>query len=145
MKTRTALIMISIMNIVGGIIFNLRGFMNDYWPVTFKNVIVTLIYVAVWIIIFRTAIKNEYFGVIKVYSVFWRITCILALVTIMIKVTGINADGATLFIIPFLSQWYGIRYFIENSGVVSGMITIISLFILASTYLLSKRKRNKQV
>lgn len=144
MKTKTACILISAMNIVGGILFNIREFMNDYWPVTFKNVIATLIYAAVWVLVFKIAIKNRYLGMIKAYSMFWGITCVLALITILIEATDINAGGAILLVIPFLSQWYGLRYFAADSMIISGIISILSVTIFANAYFFYKPTRNKQ-
>lgn len=142
---QTIIIFISIIIIFGGIILNFTEFINDYWRVNLKNAIVTLAYISIWILVLIVGIKNRYIRVIKFYSGFWFTTLILAILAIFTYATRLNTGWAILPAILVLSQWFGLKFFIESNLSIYIVISFISLSILTITGIFIHQNKNNQV
>lgn len=134
---------ITILTILGSIILNFKEFINDYWPVNIKNVIVTAAYIVTWIIVLSISIICKYSRIVKVYSIFWLITLIHAMLIIISKATGANVGWAILSAILFLCPWYGLTFYIKESISIGIVIAICSLSILViNCFFISANKPN---
>jgi hypothetical protein len=131
---------ISLLAVLGGNFLNFREFLNDYWPVNIKNVIVTVIYIIIWIIALSISIKYKYYGIAKMYSLFWLVTLIYSVLLILYKTTGINIGWVMLPAIPFLCPWYGLTFYIKNNMSNGILIAICSLSIIVIIRANSKLK-----
>lgn len=127
---KVIVIFISILAVLVGGILNFREFVNDYWPVSIKNVIVTAAYIVTWVIALSISIKYKYYRVAKIYSIFWLITLIYAILLILCNTTEVNLGWAMLPAIPFLCPWYGLKFYIKDNMKSGILITICSLSIL---------------
>lgn len=131
MKIKIAIVIfISILAVLGGGILNFREFINDYWPVNIKNVIVTATYIVIWVIVLSITIRYKFFRIAKIYSIFWLITLIYAILLILCNTTRCNLGWAMLPAIPFLCPWYGLRFYIRDNMNIGILIAICSLSIL---------------
>jgi hypothetical protein len=132
-RKQTFLICLSIIAIIGGIILNIRQFVHDYCQVTNKNAIVTFVYISIWLLILIIAIKNKYMGIIKYSMTYWMVSLILAVLAIYSIVTGANSGWLILPALLFLSQWSGIKFYIESYIHIYIIIIFISLSILTTS------------
>lgn len=133
-------IILSIMAIIGGMVLNFPEFLMGN-PATIKNLIVTFIYIAIWIIVLGIGIKIKNRGLIKYSSIFWLITLFLALLTWYGNVTYANVSWAMPFVILFLGQWYGIDFFVGSHLTTSIVIAFMSLIMFTSTAISLKRTK----
>lgn len=132
-RKQTFLICLSLTAIIGGIILNIREFVHDYSQVNNKNAIVTLAYLTIWLLILIIAIKNNYIGIIKYSMTYWMVSLILAILAIYSNVTGANSGWLILPALLFLTQWCGIKLFIESYLHIYTVIAFISLSILTTS------------
>ncbi len=139
------LIFFSIIAIIGGIIFNFHEFINDYRPVNLKNVIATFLYIIIWIFILIISLKNHFFRIIKLFSAFWFASFITANISVFINMSEANAGWAIPLVILFLSQWYGLKYFIGSSVNICVIIAFLSLLILTIDVISIQQNRYKKV
>lgn len=135
-------IILSIAAVIGGMVLNFHEFLMGS-PATVKNVVVTVAYIAIWILISRIGVKYKNRGFIKYCSIFWIITFFFAIVIMFVNTTGALAVWALLPIILLLGQWYGITFFIRGFLIESIIIAFISL--AASIILLIALKRTKSI
>lgn len=78
-------------------------------PATIKNMIVTFVYIVIWILVLIIGIKNKNRGIMKYCSVFWIIMMFLSILTGYVNITGAQVDWALPFAILLFGQWYGIN------------------------------------
>lgn len=123
--------------IIVGLVLNFPEFLMGS-PATIKNVIVTFVYLATWILILTINAKSKTRGIMKYYSVFWIITLFFAILVGYVNVTEATINWAIPFVILFLTQWYGINFFVESYLTISIIIVSISLLMFIATFL-SKR------
>lgn len=128
-KKTTVIIFLSVVNIIGGMTLNFQEFLMGS-PATVKNLIVTLVYLALWILILTTGIKSNSRGIIQYCTIFWGIMLFLSIVTVYVNATGASADWALPLAVLLLGQWYGINFFMESFLTSSIIIAVISLAIL---------------
>ena len=128
-KKATAIIFSSIVNIIGGMALNFQEFLMGS-PATVKNLIVTLVYLVIWILILTTGTKSNSRGIIQYCNIFWGIMLFLSIVTVYVNATGASADWALPLAVLLLGQWYGINFFIEDFLTSSIIIAVISLAML---------------
>jgi hypothetical protein len=146
MKIKIAIVIfISILAVLGGGILNFREFINNYWPVGIKNVIVTATYIVTWIIVLSITIRYKYFRIAKVYSMFWLITLIYAILLILCNTTRFNLGLVMLPAIPFLCPWYWLKYYIKDNMNIGILIAICSFSILVinNFFIILRKKTNK--
>lgn len=136
----TAKILLSIVTVIGSMALNFQEFLMGS-PATVKNLIVTLLYIAIWILILAVSIKSRNRGIMKYYSVFWIITLFLAILTAYVNATGTSADWAIPFALLLLGQWYGINFFVGSFLTSSIIIGFISLLMFAAAVTSLKRTK----
>jgi hypothetical protein len=133
MKGKTVIsIFLPLIIITVGIVFNFPEFLMGS-PATIKNLIVTIVYLAIWVIALTISKKSKNCGILKCYSVFWIITMFFAIITGYVNVVDANADWAILFAILFLTQWYGIIFFAGSYLTASIIVALISLIMFITT------------
>lgn len=133
----TATILLSVLAIAGGMVLNFQEFLMGS-PATVKNLIVTFVYIAVWILVLIIGIKNKNRGIMKYCSVFWIITLFLSILTGYVNITGAQVDWALPFAILLLGQWYGITFFVGSFLTASIITAFISLVMLVITLISHK-------
>ncbi|KAB3527292.1 hypothetical protein [Alkaliphilus serpentinus] len=127
MRNKTTMIMVmSILTVIIGMIFNFQEFLMGS-TATIKNLIVTLAYIIIWILILVISIQNKNHRVIKCFSVLWIVTSLIAMVTAYVNITGASADWAIPLAILLLGQWYGIHFFVTSFLTSSIIVASISL------------------
>jgi len=129
-----ATIILSIMVVIGGMVTNFQEFLMGS-PATIKNLMVTCAYTGVWIFVLGIGTKRKNRGIIKYCLVFWMITLFLSILTIYINATGASANWTLPFVILFLGQWYGIRFYFESILTVTIIMTSISLIMFITSVL----------
>lgn len=134
----TGTIILSIMAIIGGGVLNFPEFLMGN-PANIKNLIVTFIYIVIWIIVLGIGIKIKNRGLIRYSSIFWLMTLFFALLTWYVNVTHVNVSWAIPFVILFLGQWYGINFFVGSHLTTSIVIAFISLVMFISSSISLKR------
>lgn len=125
-----ATITLSIIAVIGCLILNFNEFLMGN-PATLKNIIVTFVYLAIWILVLTIGIKIKNNGIVKYCTVIWVITLFVAILTICVNAAGVPASWAITFVILFLCQWYGINFFVRSFLVSSLIIALISLVMSA--------------
>lgn len=143
MKNNTpAIIVLSIFAAIGGMVLNFQEFLMGN-PATIKNLIVTLVYVAIWVLVLTISIKNKNRGIMKYCFVFWIITLFLSILMGYVNGTGAQVDWVLPFAILLLGQWYGINFFVGSFLTTSIIMAVISLVmvIIAGKSI----KRTKQI
>lgn len=143
MKNKAILTLIlSYVAVIGGLIMNFQEFLMGH-PATIKNLIVTLVYLTLWILILTIGIKIKNREVMKYCSVFWIITLFFAIITTYVNVTGATVNWALPFVALLLGQFYGITFFVKSLLTSSILITFISLVMVITTVI--SLKYTKQV
>lgn len=112
-------------------------------PATVKNLIVTLVYLAIWILVLTIGIKIKNREVMKYCSIFWIITLFFAIITTYVNVTGATVNWAIPFVALILGQFYGIIFFVKSLLTSSILIAFISLVMVITTVI--SLKYTKQV
>lgn len=128
-------VVLSIVSIIGGMVLNFQQFLMGS-TASEKNLIVTLVYMVIWILAIAIGVKSKSYRIIRCFSVFWTATSIVSLITVYVKLTGISAVGAIPFVILLLTQWYGVTFFI-NEFLTSAIIISVISFVLIITCLRS--------
>jgi hypothetical protein len=103
-------------------------------PATFKNFIVTFVYLVFWIMCLLIASKTENRAVIRFYTIIWILTLGVAGLTASIHFTDTTVSFA--WAIPFaallLTPWVGLNYLVDSYIVSSIIIMIISLTMFSA-------------
>ena len=108
-------------------------------PATMTNVVVTFIYISVWILVMSIVSRNRNQFVLKFFLAFWLVNLFFAVLTVLVNMEILNAFWATPFVALLITQWYGIELFVDDFLITAIIISAISLlFIFAA--LLSIRK-----
>ncbi|MCT8138433.1 hypothetical protein H1D32_12170 [Anaerobacillus sp. CMMVII] len=131
-------ILLAIIIIIVGIILNFSEFSMGS-PATMKNLIVTFVYFAIWVLVITIGAKSKSRGTMRYYSVFWLITLFFSIITGYVNVAEVNVDWAIPFVILFLTQWYGINFFVESFLTSSIIIAFISLIMFITTIVSLKK------
>lgn len=143
MKNKSILTLIlSYVAVIGGLIMNFQEFLMGH-PATIKNLIVTLVYLTLWILILTIGIKIKNREVMKYCFVFWIITLFFAIITTYVNVTGATVNWALPFVALLLGQFYGITFFVKNLLTSSILIAFISLVMVITNVI--SLKYTKQV
>lgn len=135
MKNITAVIIIlSTLISIGGIILNFSEFLMG-GPATIENVVVTIIYLTMWIFISIISVVFKARGIIKYCSIFWAINLLLGILSYA-NFIDIPVSGALAFPfgIIFFGQLYGIRYFARNYIAFSIVVIFIALVMFLITF-----------
>ncbi len=141
MKNRAAAAMIIIATITAvivGAVLNFPEFSMGS-PATLRNLIVTILYLTIWIIVIRICTKNKNRGIVIYCSAFWFITLLLSILTVCVNATEVHAAWAIPFVILFLNQLYGIRFLAGSLLNTSIIIAFISLVIFFNTVISYQR------
>jgi len=126
MKKATTVIILLITAFIGAMILNLDEFAFGK-PANIKNMIVTVLYVAVWIFVLAVTVKRKRRKIILYCSIFWIVTLLSSLLTVFINATEVSANWALPLCLLFLSPFYGIEYFVNNYLSSSIIISVVSL------------------
>jgi hypothetical protein len=135
-----ATILLSIGAVIGGLILNFQEFLMGS-PANTKNLIVTFLYITIWILVLVISTKIKSRIVLKYCSVFWIITLLIAILTICVNATGTSASWALPLVILLLGQWYGVNFFVGSFITTSIIIAAISLVMSITTVIVLKRTR----
>ena len=138
-KTTTVL---SIATVIAGAALNFPEFLMGS-PANAKNIIVTLAYIAMGILVLSISAINKNQRIMAASVVFWLLTFLFALLTAYVNATGAIVDWAIPFVIVLLGPWYGVSFFISDFVAVSIIIALISFGMLATAiWLLQHIKYN---
>lgn len=138
MKNKILFIIVPIFAIIVGLGLNFQESLMGS-PATVKNLIVTFVYIGIWIFIIIITLKSKNRRVMKYYSAFWLLTLLFAILTGFVNVTGVNVDWAIPFVALLLTQWYGIELLVDNFLITSIIISSLSLIIFIATVFSLKR------
>ena len=136
----TVTIILSVITVICCMILNFQEFLMGN-TATIKNLIVTVAYLSIWILILIIGTKIKSRGIMKYCSVFWSATFFFAIITAYINATGVTADLVIPFVILFLGQWYGIDYFVGSFLFESIIIAFISLIMFTITVISLKHTK----
>lgn len=136
----TETIILSILALAGGMALNFQEFLMGS-PANIKNLIVTFLYITIWILILIIGVKNKNRGILRYCSVFWAIMLFIAILTGYVNVTGAQVDWALPFAILLLGQWYGINFFVGSFLTTSIITASISLIMFTTTVISFKRTK----
>jgi len=106
---------------------------------TFKNLIVTLAYLAVWLVVLFIGSKKKSQCTIKYICVFWLITLAVSLLTLYVNFFDATVNWAIPFVIVFLGPLYGARFFVSTMLAAALELAIVSFILTALGFLLLKR------
>lgn len=126
------LIYLPVFTIIIGIVLNMPEFFKGS-PATIKNLIVTVLYVGIWLIVLSLASRYKERKILKYYSVFWLFTLFFALLSVYINTVYFVANWAIPFVGLLLPQWYGIEIFAENLLITNITISSVSLIMFIAT------------
>lgn len=133
MKNKVTIsIIVPLFAIIVGLVLNFQEFLMGS-PATVKNLIVTFVYIAIWIFILTITLKSKNRRNMKYYSAFWLLTLLFAILTGFVNVTGVNVDWAIPFVALLLTQWYGIELLVDNFLITSIIISSFSLIMFIGT------------
>lgn len=138
------LIYLPIFAIIIGVVLNMPEFFKGS-PATMKNLIVTLLYFAIWVFVLSIAYKYKNRKLMKYYSAFWLMTLFFAVLSVYINMVYFVANWAIPFVGLLLPQWYGIELFVENLLITNIIISSVSLIMFIATVLSLKRPQNELV
>jgi hypothetical protein len=130
---------LSVVAIIGGIYLNFHQFLMGS-PANIKNLIVTIVYVIIWIISLNIGSESKNCRVMKYFYIFWIATLIISVITAYVNMTEVYAGWAIPFAILLLTQWYGINFFINNFVTIAIIIAVLSFMAAARIKLMLKDK-----
>lgn len=133
-KTTTVL---SIATVIAAVVLNFPEFLMGS-PASVKNLIVTLAYTAIGILVLGISTTNKRRRLMAVCAAFWLLTLLFALLTAYVNVIDVIVDWAIPFVIVLLGPWYGIMFFISDFLSASVIIALISFGMLATAIWLLK-------
>jgi hypothetical protein len=132
---------LSIVTVIVAMAFNFPQFLMGS-PATVKNIIVTLVYITIGILVLIISARNKNRQIIKASLVFWLLTFIFALFTAYINLTDAIAYWAIPFVIVLLGPWYGISFFTSSFLMVSIIIVLLSLGLSIAAVLSLRRTKH---
>lgn len=132
------LIYLPVITIIIGIVLNMPEFFKGS-PATSKNLIVTVLYIAIWLMVLSLASRHKERKILKYYSMFWLFTLFFALLSVYINTVHFVANWAIPFVGLLLPQWYGIEIFAENLLITNITISSVSLIMFIATLISLKR------
>lgn len=138
MELKKKVVILAIVAVIGGIVLNFEELAFGSSATT-KNLIVTFIYIVIWIYFLIIGIKNKSHKMIKFCFVFWIITLFFSLLTVYINTAEASVDWAIPFVIVLLGPLYGIRYYVNDFQTLSIIIALISFGISMAAILSFKR------
>jgi hypothetical protein len=126
-------IILSLLAIIGCFAANFPEYMMGT-PATLKNVVVTALYIVLWIYAFYFAKYNNRRKTWWFYFIFWGLTLASAIMYLYVTLTDRLADGYMFAGIAFIGQFYGLGFFLGTSIVFySAIIAISVIMTIAST------------
>lgn len=137
MKSKFGLtVTLSIAVIIIGLVLNFPEYLSGS-EATIKNFVVTIIYVAVWILVLIIGVKYKSISIIKYSSIFWGLMLFISMVTIYILVTGAYIGWILPMAILLNGQWYGVNFLADNFTISSIIVAIISsiMFLTSIIYI----------
>ncbi len=133
MKLKTIVILMTVIAILEGLIFNFIEFVNDYQPITMKNVAATAVFIILWWIALLISIKYRYSSFLKFSLGYWLLTLFFAGVIIYVNLTDAIVDWAIIPAVLLLTQWHGMSYYIENNLIIGMVIAGVSAVLVGIT------------
>lgn len=143
MNLKTTVKLITAIAILEGLIFNFIQFVNDYQPITIKNVAATAAFIILWGSALLISIKNKYSGFLKFSLGYWLFTLFFAGVIIYVNLTDAIVDWAIPPALLLLPQWHGLSYYIENYLIIGIVIAGVSAVFVAITVTVLLMKKYK--
>lgn len=137
-NSKSIIIILSVIVAFGAIALNFNEFLMGS-SASVKNLLVTLAYMAIWILFLIIGTKSKNSGIIKYCSIYWVITMLTAIVAWYANTTDAIVDWAIPFVILFLGQWYGVAFFAQSTLTMSIIVLFISLAMFSITLMLLKR------
>ena len=142
MKNTIIFIIVPILAVIIAVVLNFQETLMGS-PATVKNILVTFVYLAIWIFILIITLKSKNHNVMKYYSVFWLLTLFFAVLTGFGNVTEVNIEWAIPFIALLLTPWYGIELFVDDFLITTIIIASLSL-IMFIAFLFKLKKPNSK-
>lgn len=121
---------------------------------TIKSVIVTFLYITVWIFVLIIGTISRNRGAVKYCLVFWFITFVAVAFANMTNtihpvvdlvvdlVVGLVVKCMFPLMLLFMGQWYGLRFFVWNAITWSIIIAIISLVMVTIAVIWLKHNKS---
>ncbi|MCB2340239.1 hypothetical protein [Clostridium estertheticum] len=119
---------------------NITVFISEI-PITMKNVIVTLIYIIVFILATILEIINKNRKIVKYLSMFWFATLFSGVLLVYVNTVGLSPHWMIPFMVLFISPWCGMEYFVNSNILNAIIITFISLVIFIITIISLKHTK----
>ena len=137
-SSKNIIVVLSLIATIGAIVLNFNEFLMGGYA-SIKNLLVTLVYMLIWILFLLVGGKSKNIGIIRYCSIFWLITMLTAIVAWYANATDAIMVWAIPFVILFLGQWYGVAFFFHSSLTMSIIISFISLLMFIITLILLKQ------
>ena len=136
----STLFIICIVAIIGGMILNFQEFLMGS-PATVKNLLVTVVYMSIWIFVLVVGLRDKNRAILTFISVFWIITLLVSFSIMYANATGASVDWALPLAILLGGQWYGIMFFVGSFLTFSLVVAFISLVMFTASIITLVRIR----
>lgn len=104
--------------------------------------LVSFVFLGIWIFVFRYAVKHKEYNLILPFILFWIITLLTTLTTIIVNISDMTINFIIPFVIVFLTPLYGVRILGASYILALVVIAIISIgFIVYGLYNIIKTKK----
>lgn len=119
-------------------------------PPTIKNLVITILYLAIWVFVILVAMQYRNRTAMKYYLAFWLLTLCFAIAVILVNMGIFEAFWIatdlwlTIFVALFITPWYGVNLFAEGYFVYPMIISSISLILVITTAFSLKRLHSIQ-
>lgn len=134
---KARILIVGILNIIISLCLNFNEFLIG-GPVNFKNIIVSIVYILIWIAIILLANWLKSKKLLKIFLGFWMLDLILIVLMIIIS----KLDMYLPLIIPFILLCFGPMYGLDKLS--NAIRIIISILNCTFIYYLVKKKNMKQ-
>ena len=138
-------VILSIIIFIASLLLNFIEFQNSS-SASVRSVIITFLYVTVWVLILVSGIISKNSGAVIFCSVFWFITFVSSTTVVysnMVHTLGRWDQFIFPFMLLFIGQWHGLRFFVHRNMTYFILISIISLVMLAVAVIWLIYNKNK--
>lgn len=123
-------------------ILNFRSFLYSF-NLSWFEVGVSVIYLAIWIITLKSSWKNKKYNLIFISSIFWITTFTLSSMLVHIRMNNADIDLPLLLVLLLITPLFGLEFLINHRYIIYIVISVISfVFSAFGTFsLITKRKK----
>lgn len=108
------------------IAFNLSSFINGGYS-SFFGSLISFAFIAIWVLVFRCALKNKDYTLIIISIVFWSLTFIIAFLTLYVNITEVDMSFMIPFVVIFLTPLYGLDVIGRDNIITLAIIIAIAI------------------